>query len=231
VASARRKILVVDDEPAITSLLSEFLVEQGLDVITAGGGREALMRLEIDKPDAICLDVRMPDMDGIQTLRHIHDRGTGTPVLMISANDDLPVTKEALALGAFDYALKPIDFAYLSRTVEKMLASARPAGASETEPERPASTEAVLYDLAMQVFRATRAMPAVAREALGVQLEHSALGMVQRSTGTEKTELVRSLNHLRTLARFAKDLGDVSDDGYRAVESLIVKARRSMGLI
>jgi DNA-binding NtrC family response regulator len=227
----RKKVLVVDDEPAIAALLCDYLTDQGLEVITAHGGREALMRIGIERPDAVCLDVRMPEMDGIDALRHIRDLGTGTPVLMISANDDLLVAKEAIALGAFDYALKPIDFAYLSRTLEKMLASAESPGGSGIEADCPTSPEGTLYELAMQVFRTTRAMSALARDVLGAHLEQSALGLVQRSTATEKSDLVRSLNQLRTLLRFAKDLGDLSDDSHRALESLVVRARRALGLL
>ena len=188
------------------------------------------MRIGIDQPDAVCLDVRMPDMDGIQTLKHIRGLGPRPPVLMISANDDMPVAKEALALGAFDYALKPIDFAYLSRTLEKMLSTSEPESRVVPDGERLPSPEVALYELALQVFRTTRVLSEVAREALGVQIEQCALWLVQRS-GTEKSELVRTLSQLRTLLRFAKDLGDLSDDTHRGLESMIVRARRALGML
>src|SRR5262245_21460004 len=118
---SRGTVLIVDDEPAIVALLGEFLDIQGYTAISAGGGLEALARLEADRPDAVLLDVRMPVIDGIETLRRIAALNTGVPVLMVSANDDVVLAKQAIALGAFDYILKPVDFNYLSRALERMI--------------------------------------------------------------------------------------------------------------
>src|SRR5712692_4546996 len=120
VDAERGKVLVVDDEPAVVELIGEYLNIQGFAVVGAGSGLEALARLEADRPDAVLLDVRMPGMDGIETLKRIVAKKTGARVLMCSANDDLMLAKEAIALGAFDYILKPIDFGYLSRALDQM---------------------------------------------------------------------------------------------------------------
>jgi hypothetical protein len=70
----------------------------------------------------------------------------------------------------------------------------------------------------------------VARESLGRELEQAALVALQRGAGGEKQEVVRALNQVRTLLRFAKDLADISDDAHRVLEASVARARRSIGL-
>lgn len=225
----RGTILVIDDEPAIVDLFSEYLTEQGFAVVTAAAGEEGLARLAVDKPDIVFLDMRMPGMDGLETLRQIRAVNMRVPVLMISANDDVAAAKDAIRLGAFDYTLKPVDFDYLSRALDKMLASVAPAGVGGS-PADAVSPHGLLYDLALGVFRATRAMPPYARAALAPALESAALSLVQRGAAAEKGDTVRALNQIRALLRFAKDLGDVPDDAHRTLESIMVRARNSVGL-
>jgi CheY-like chemotaxis protein len=225
----RSKVLVVDDEPTIVEVFKEYLTDQGLDVATASSGAEALERLDKDKPDAVFLDMRMPEMDGIETLKRIRAVNLRVPVLMVSANDDLIAAKEAIGLGAFDYTLKPVDFDYLRRALDKMLATAAPViehGLLGGEPV--ASPQVLLYDLALDVFRVARAFSPMARESLGIALEQAALGLVQRAG--DKNESVRALNQIRSLLRFAKDLGDMGDEAHRSLESHVTRARRAIGL-
>ena len=238
--AGRGTILVVDDEPAVGQVLSEFFTPKGYEVICAQGGLEGLSKLEKHRPDVVLLDVRMPDMDGITVLRRMREANPWIGVLMMSGNTDTEAAKETLALGAFDYLLKPFDFEYLERAVHKMLTSGGPAPAASTEAVLPGlqSTEVtpepsqhgLLYDLAIEVFKATRAMGSEARTTLAPALEAAALTAVQKGVSGEKAEVIRALNHLRMLIRFARDLGDFSDSVHRYLETQIVKARRSAGL-
>jgi DNA-binding NarL/FixJ family response regulator len=148
---------------------------------------------------------------------------------MVSGNDDIGAAKEAIALGAFDYTLKPVDFNYLSRALDKMLASVQPTAEPGIQAAgTTGSTHGLLYDLALEVFRTTRTLSASARESIAPALESAALSLLQR--GPDKAESVRALNVIRSLLRFAKDLGDITDDTHRALESHVAKARRSVGL-
>jgi DNA-binding response OmpR family regulator len=228
----RGKILVVDDEPNMVQLLAEYLTEHGYEVVKAHSGIEALAKLDFEKPDVILLDVRMPGMDGVEVLRRIRSFDQQVGILMISANDDIELAKQTIEMGAFDYTLKPLDFAYLSRAVEKMMARvpAAPAPAAESAGAAAPSPQNLLYDLALDIFRAARAFSPVARESVGRELEQAALTAMQRGTGGDKQELIRALNQIRTMIRFAKDLGDISDDAHRALEASVAKARRSIGL-
>ena len=228
----RGKVLVIDDEPSIVDLFTEYLNGQGFEAISAGGGAEGLDRLRLERPDIILLDMLMPDMDGLETLRRIRKANMGVPVLMISGNDDMVAAKAAIALGAFDYTLKPVDFDYLGRALDKMLATVVPPvehGLIQTTASA-GSAQGLLYDLALEVFRTTRTLSASARESIAPALETAALSLVQRGGGGEKAETVRALNLIRSLLRFAKDLGDITDETHRSLESHVAKARLSVGL-
>ncbi len=231
-SESRGKILVVDDELNVAQMLAEYLTEQGYQVVTAHGGIEALTKIDLEKPQVILLDIRMPEMDGVEVLRRIRSFDTEVGILMISANDDVELAKQTIAMGAFDYTLKPVDFAYLSRAVDTMMARspAPPPPAAEDAGAATPSAHNLLYDLALDIFRTARALSPVARESLGRELEQAALAALQRGAGGEKQEVVRALNQIRTLLRFAKDLGDVADDAHRVLEAAVARARRSIGL-
>jgi len=233
--AAKGKILVVDDEPPVGEILSEFFTPKGYEVICALGGLEGLSKLEKFQPDVVLLDVRMPDMDGITVLRRIRDANSRVGVLMMSGNTDSEAAKETLQLGAFDYVLKPFDFDYLDRAVHKMLTAAatpdsRSVAGLHPAPTAEPSQHGLLYDLAIEVFKSTRAMGSEARITLAPALETAALAAVQKGVSGEKAEVIRALNHLRMLIRFARDLGDFSDSVHRHLEAQIVTARRSAGL-
>lgn len=231
-AEHRGSILVVDDEPRMAQLLAEYLIEHGYRVVVAHSGVEALTKLDLEKPSAVLLDVRMPGMDGVEVLRRIRSFDRQVGILMISANDDVELAKQTIEMGAFDYTIKPVDFAYLSRAVERMIAQvpAAPAPAAASVAPAPESPQNLLYDLALEIFRTTRAFPPVARESVGRDLEQAALTAMQRGAGGEKHDVIRALNQIRTMLRFAKDLGDIGDDDHRRLEASVAKARRSVGL-
>lgn len=230
-AEHRGSILVVDDEPRMAQLLAEYLIEHGYRVVVAHSV-EALTKLDLEKPSAVLLDVRMPGMDGVEVLRRIRSFDRQVGILMISANDDVELAKQTIEMGAFDYTIKPVDFAYLSRAVERMIAQvpAAPVPAAASVAPAPESPQNLLYDLALEIFRTTRAFPPVARESVGRDLEQAALTAMQRGAGGEKHDVIRALNQIRTMLRFAKDLGDIGDDDHRRLEASVAKARRSVGL-
>lgn len=105
--SQQAKILVVDDEPAIRRLLATSLNRSGYHVIEAGNAREAMTAMQIDKPDAVLLDLGLPDRDGLELVPLI--KATGAAVIVVSARDDTDQKVTALDLGADDYVTKPFD--------------------------------------------------------------------------------------------------------------------------
>ncbi len=111
------KVLVVDDEPEVRLVLSEFLESRGFEVTAAASGAQALAMVDEVKPHVVLLDVTMPQMDGIETLKRLAALKPGLPIIMVTANADVDVTSKLLALGAADYIPKPFDLDYLGQAV------------------------------------------------------------------------------------------------------------------
>jgi len=119
------KVLVVDDEREVRQVLHEFLAGRGYDVVQAGSGAEALALLAREPLDLILLDVSMPGMDGVETLKRITALESPVPVIMVTANSDIGLTSKLLALGAADYIPKPFDLEYLDQAVSIQLTTSQ----------------------------------------------------------------------------------------------------------
>jgi DNA-binding NtrC family response regulator len=101
------KILAIDDEKNIRHLIqSEFTLE-GFDVITAGSGEEGLERFGEDKFDMVFLDIKLPNMDGLETLRRLKQKSSTTEVIMITGHGEIDSAVASMKLGARDYVTKP----------------------------------------------------------------------------------------------------------------------------
>jgi len=105
--TAKPRIMVVDDDPRILEALRRALTLKGFAVTTAGGGGDALGLLGLGSPDALVLDVAMPDVDGIEVCTRLRDAGDRTPVLMLTAHDAVADRVIGLEAGADDYLVKP----------------------------------------------------------------------------------------------------------------------------
>ena len=118
------RILVVDDAEGIRTYLANLLELKGYDVDTAEDGRRALALLEGGaNPDVVILDVMMPGMDGLETLKRIREFEEEIPVVMLSVVGTASTIVEAMRLGAVDYLNKPFEEEELEITLEKVLES------------------------------------------------------------------------------------------------------------
>ena len=99
--------MVVDDEPSVRTALDRALRLEGYDVELAADGSEALRRLAVSTPDAIVLDVLMPELDGLEVCRRLRAAEDRTPVLMLTARDAVEDRVAGLDAGADDYLVKP----------------------------------------------------------------------------------------------------------------------------
>ncbi len=115
------RILVVDDEPAVRTSLERALRLDGYDVSLAEGGREALAALAEAPPDAVVLDVLMPEVGGIEVCRRLRDAGDRTPVLMLTARDRVADRVRGLDAGADDYLVKPFALEELRARLRALL--------------------------------------------------------------------------------------------------------------
>ena len=123
-------ILVVDDEPKITQLVRDYLERAGFSVVTAGDGREALMRARTESPDLVVLDLSLPQLDGLDVTRLIR-READVPIIMLTARDDETDKLIGLELGADDYVTKPFSPRELVARVRAVLRRRDRAGADD----------------------------------------------------------------------------------------------------
>jgi DNA-binding response OmpR family regulator len=115
-----KRILVVDDERDVRSLVCHILGDQGYLVDQAVDGRDALAKIQASLPDLVVLDLMMPDIDGWQVLRELQAYETRPPVVVLSAFGDLKRVTEA---GAVGFLAKPFRFAQLVDTCQRALGS------------------------------------------------------------------------------------------------------------
>lgn len=115
--SPATSVLVVDDEEAIRLALAKFLRSRGFAVTTAESGAEALGQLRANTFQVLLCDVRMPQMNGIDVVGHALDIDPHLAVIMLTAVNDAPTATEALARGASDYMIKPVELADLLQAI------------------------------------------------------------------------------------------------------------------
>lgn len=106
---AMQRVLVVDDEETIRSLLQRILKEAGYDVITAANGQDALDKVSQTMIGVVVLDIKMPGMTGMEVLRRLTVNWPETCVVMATAVADAQTAIEAMKMGAYDYIIKPFD--------------------------------------------------------------------------------------------------------------------------
>jgi DNA-binding NtrC family response regulator len=103
----QEKVLIVDDEVEFTEVLAERMESRGMAVDTAAGGREALEKAKKKSYDAIILDLSMPEMDGMETLRHLLGENPDLQVIVLTGYASVEKGVEAMKLGAMEFLKKP----------------------------------------------------------------------------------------------------------------------------
>ncbi|MGC4750037.1 response regulator transcription factor [Micromonospora sp. DT201] len=119
------RVLVVDDEPTLTDLLSMALRYEGWQVRSAGNGMAALSAARQFQPDAVVLDVMLPDLDGFQVLRRLREHAPTVPVLFLTARDAVEERIAGLTVGGDDYVTKPFS---LEEVIARLRALLRRSG-------------------------------------------------------------------------------------------------------
>jgi two-component system OmpR family response regulator len=141
-------ILVVDDEESLSEMVSSALRFAGYTVRTESNGFDALRTIKAATPDLIVLDVNMPEMDGFEVCRRIRRDGVQTPVIFLTARDDMDDLRTGFRQGGDDYLTKPFSLEELGLRIEALL---RRSG-STTESSRLAVGDLVIDDDAHQVW-------------------------------------------------------------------------------
>lgn len=116
-----QRLLVIDDDPTITSVLKRGLSYEGYAVDTAGTGAQGLTIARDHTPDLVILDVMLPGMDGLEVLRRLRGADEDVPVLLLTARDEPTDQVKGLEGGADDYVVKPFTFSVLAARVKALL--------------------------------------------------------------------------------------------------------------
>jgi two-component system, OmpR family, response regulator TrcR len=136
------RVLLVDDEPALTNLVKMALHYEGWTVEVAHNGREAVARFDEVGPDVLVLDIMLPDIDGLEILQRIREADTYTPTLFLTARDSVTDRVTGLTAGADDYMTKPF-------SLEELVARLRGLLRRSSHMEAPAEEGLKVGDLTL----------------------------------------------------------------------------------
>ncbi len=117
----RKKILVIDDEPELLALMMEVLEDEGYQAFSAANGADGIRLNEQENPDLIILDLRMPEMDGIETLRQIRKKDDKVKVVILTGYGSPDTIRDAADLDVSEYLSKPFENDQLVRIISEML--------------------------------------------------------------------------------------------------------------
>src|SRR5512144_739702 len=125
-------ILIIDDEESVLKRLADVMRDEGYEVVTAGSGREGIVLLNEAQPALALLDIAMPDMDGIETLRRIRELRPDLPVIMVTGHGTIETAVKTTKMGAYDFMVKPPELAHLILVVNHGLEERRLREENET---------------------------------------------------------------------------------------------------
>jgi two-component system OmpR family response regulator len=137
--SHQGSILIVDDEPAIAAMLRDHLVPQGYQVDVAHHCGDAVMLASLDRPDAVILDLMLPDVSGEHIFEQLRALDSSIAIVLLTGMADETVARALLRAGAFDYLRKPPDFPRLQAAVAVAVAAGR-------EKSRPGTIVPLISD-------------------------------------------------------------------------------------
>ncbi|MGD0217767.1 MAG: sigma-54 dependent transcriptional regulator [Desulfobaccales bacterium] len=182
------RVLIVDDNRDISSLLSALMNKEGLTSMMAPDGETALRMVPAARPDMLLVDVKMPGIDGMEVLKRVKETNPHLPVVLITAYAEVPASVAAMRAGAFDYLAKPFDHSEVIRVVRAALA--------EGKRRRRAHTEEIALDNGLRVMMGpSDAVTRIIREVNRVaQSDFSVI--IQGETGSGKELVARALHQL-----------------------------------
>jgi two-component system response regulator AtoC len=182
-----KRILIIDDERPLLETLEMFLVERGFTVRCVVSATEGLKQCILFDPHVIILDIRLPDMNGLDVLQELIRNGRKN-IIIITAFHDMDITIKAVKFGAFDYIPKPIDVEELDRVIDRALKSSSSAR----------TAEAVFIDPSLsyvegKIIGKSKGMKDIFK-AIGVLSENRITVLIEGETGTGKELIARAIH-------------------------------------
>ncbi|MBX7221926.1 MAG: response regulator transcription factor [Blastocatellia bacterium] len=153
------RVLIVEDEPKLAALLRRACEEEGMAVDVVGDGADGLWEATETPYDVIVLDVMLPGMDGLTVCRELRKKKVQTPILMLTARDDIDAKVQGLDAGADDYLTKPFAFAELLARIRALIRRNRPAISTVLQ-----AGDLVLDPITRRVTRAGKEIALTAKE-------------------------------------------------------------------
>ncbi len=183
-----KRILIIDDERPLLETLEMFLTEKGYEVECAISAEEGLQRCEHFDPHVTILDIRLPDMNGLDVLQKLIHNGRKN-IIIITAFHDMDITIRAMKLGAFDYIPKPIDVEELETVIGRALKSSSPMRTART-----ATLNTSLSQEDGKLIGKSKEMKEIFK-AIGVLSENRVTVLIYGETGTGKELIARAIHH------------------------------------
>ncbi len=185
------KILVVDDESPILESIEMFMGEKGHKVYTASTAAEAYSIYNSYSPEVVILDIRLPDENGLDLLKRMHEANDSSKIIMITAFHDMETTIEAMKRGAYDYIHKPLDADEIDKAVKGALFL---VDADRQTPSQPKSAKRPDSSVIIGKSRPMREI----FKLIGLLCQNRTTALIQGETGTGK-ELIARVIHKNSL--------------------------------
>ncbi len=190
-----KRILVVDDEKNMRWVLSQALSGEGFEVVEAENGKDALAAVSDSPPDAMLLDHRMPEPDGMEVLRRVRGKGLNFPIIMLTAHGNVETAVEAMKAGASEYLTKPFDLEELKLVLGKAMQYSDLAA----EVERLRAEVDKEWDVQGIVASEPRMLEVI--ETVHKVAPTNATAMIYGESGTGKELIARALHNLSPRAQ------------------------------
>ncbi|MEN6615267.1 MAG: sigma-54 dependent transcriptional regulator [Syntrophorhabdus sp.] len=188
----KKKILIVDDERSLLETLEMYFTEKGYNVSCATTAGDALRRNTSFQPDVIILDIRLPDKDGLEVLKELHESAHRNNVIMITAFHDMDTTIKAMKYGACEYIPKPIDIEELEQAVLRAARAGSVTPGTAAIPLDPF----LVYEKG-KIIGKSRAMKEIFK-AIGILSENKVTVLIEGETGTGKEMIAQAIHYHST---------------------------------
>ena len=187
------RIVIIDDDPSILGLMVQVCRQMGHEVEARGSGREGMAVVGEVRPELLLVDLKIPDMNGLEVIQECRREYPGTAVVMVTGFASVETAVEAMKLGAFDYLTKPFELDDLRRTVERALTQGREAGRAVVA--EPVGVVAAGAGLPVPIIGESRAVQEIMKVAARVADNESPL-LLEGEFGVGKQMVARAVHQM-----------------------------------